>query len=326
MRVLAILFVAAAVCVLCIGDRTAFSAQPAVGGASASGAAGGATATGGTQASGAAQGEATSENNGPTDLNSNNPAGLNPMQQTNPAGGNPASSTQGAINNPPGGNLPATGSRALSNPGTGATINTPRGQIDVGANGNGGLNVDVNRNAGGSLPNAQMRQELREDRQNFRQDLRTQRQENRQDRLNDPNRWRYTYQNGEWWYWQPDNNWVYWRNNQWMPYSGESYQPFGYSTGYRGGANNSSPTYYYDESGRRYRRDYSPLRPQNMEMQTGVQSNGAQGSTLDMNKRSMESMPMNQGSRSNESNEGGTGQSNGANSGAEIGGAAGSNR
>ncbi len=253
------------------------------------------------------------------------------MEQTNPAGGNPATSTQNAITNPPGSNAPATKTRAFNSPGTGATINTPRGQVDVGANANGGLNVDVNRNAAGTA-NAEMRQDLREDRQNSRQDLRAQRQdqrqENRLERQNDPNRWRYSYQNGEWWYWQPDNSWMYWRNNQWMPYNAGTYLPNAYTTGYRGAANGNSPTYYYDENGLRYRRDYSPAQPQNSEMQTGVQSqssatqsgmqpsSGSGGASSRMN----ENLPNNY----NETNEGGTGQSSGANSGAEIGGAAGS--
>lgn len=32
--------------------------------------------------------------------------------------------------------------------------------------------------------------------------------------------WRYTFYNGEWWYWLPENRWVYWQNNRWNDYSG----------------------------------------------------------------------------------------------------------
>ena len=179
----------------------------------------------------------------------------------------------------------------------GATINTPRGQVDIGRNANGGLGVDVNRSgAANPAANAQAREELRDDRQNdrqnlrddrqnfrqdMRQDLRADRQENRQERLNDPNRWRYTYQNGEWWYWLPSNSWVYWRENQWMPYNAEAYRPFGYRTGYRG--TDESPRFYTDESGRQYRRDYSPFQPKNPEMQTGAPSGAMQSGSQESN-------------------------------------------
>ncbi len=156
----------------------------------------------------------------------------------------------------------------------GANINTPRGNVGVNA-GPGGVGIDVNRNGtsgpteGGALgngalnSNAQQRQDIREDRQNLRQDLRNDRVENRLDRraenVNDPNRWRFVWNNGEWWYWLPNNSWVYWRDNRWAPYDTYSYRPFGYQTGYRG--IDTGTSFYYDENGRRYRRDYAPERP-----------------------------------------------------------------
>ncbi len=33
------------------------------------------------------------------------------------------------------------------------------------------------------------------------------------------NQWRFTFHNGEWWYWLPENHWVYWRNNKWNDYN-----------------------------------------------------------------------------------------------------------
>jgi hypothetical protein len=32
---------------------------------------------------------------------------------------------------------------------------------------------------------------------------------------NDANSWRYSYFNGQWWYWTPNNNWMYYRGNNW---------------------------------------------------------------------------------------------------------------
>lgn len=164
---------------------------------------------------------------------------------------------------------PIPGNGAQSNSMPGATIDAPRGQVDIGTNANGGLNVEVNRNGPANPANGQMRQELRDNRQTFRQDLRSERQENRSERQtnqNDPNRWRFVLQNGEWWYWLPSNSWVIWRENRWMPYDADNFQPNGYRVGFRG-LGNGSTMFYVDENGLRYRRDYSPGRPQSMEMQ-----------------------------------------------------------
>ncbi len=35
--------------------------------------------------------------------------------------------------------------------------------------------------------------------------------------------WRYTFHDGEWWYWLPANRWVYWRSNQWNDYNPRSF-------------------------------------------------------------------------------------------------------
>ena len=33
-----------------------------------------------------------------------------------------------------------------------------------------------------------------------------------------PERWRYSNQNGQWWYYTPSNSWVIWNGNSWDPY------------------------------------------------------------------------------------------------------------
>ena len=72
------------------------------------------------------------------------------------------------------------------------------------------------------------------------------------------NDWRYRYYNNHWWYWTPSNRWLFWYGNAWHPYNvgtyytyyprvrtysyaspsryyyGGYYQPYSYSTGYRG--------------------------------------------------------------------------------------------
>jgi hypothetical protein len=35
--------------------------------------------------------------------------------------------------------------------------------------------------------------------------------------------WRYTFHNGEWWYWLPANRWVYWRSDRWNDYDPKTY-------------------------------------------------------------------------------------------------------
>jgi hypothetical protein len=37
------------------------------------------------------------------------------------------------------------------------------------------------------------------------------------------NQWRYTFHNGEWWYWLPTNRGVYWRDSRWNDYKRETY-------------------------------------------------------------------------------------------------------
>ena len=35
--------------------------------------------------------------------------------------------------------------------------------------------------------------------------------------------WRYTFHNGEWWYWLPASRWVYWRDSRWNAYDPKTY-------------------------------------------------------------------------------------------------------
>jgi hypothetical protein len=37
--------------------------------------------------------------------------------------------------------------------------------------------------------------------------------------------WRYTFHNGEWWYWLPAGRWVYWRDDRWNDYTPRTYTP-----------------------------------------------------------------------------------------------------
>jgi hypothetical protein len=46
----------------------------------------------------------------------------------------------------------------------------------------------------------------------------------------DQEQWRFTFHNGEWWYWLPANRWVYWRDNHWNDYDP---QTFTYNSGAR---------------------------------------------------------------------------------------------
>jgi len=86
---------------------------------------------------------------------------------------------------------------------------------------------------------------------------------------NDPDRWRFSLYNGEWWYWMPGNYWMFYRDNSWRRYEADTFQPYQntvggnrdrYVTGYRGVGPEETSTFYFDEQGRRYRRDYSPDR------------------------------------------------------------------
>jgi hypothetical protein len=47
----------------------------------------------------------------------------------------------------------------------------------------------------------------------------------------DDQQWRFTYHNGEWWYWLPENRWVYWRNDRWNDYNPQTFAyPNNYGT------------------------------------------------------------------------------------------------
>jgi len=58
-------------------------------------------------------------------------------------------------------------------------------------------------------------------------------------------RWRFSRQNGEWWYYTPENNWMYHRDGQWNEFAEDTFQPLNqnqqfaqgqqqFSAGYRG--------------------------------------------------------------------------------------------
>lgn len=160
--------------------------------------------------------------------------------------------------------------------------------------------------------NAQQRQELRQDRQVLRQD----RQADRLDRMNERQNDRQTARderfqlyNNEWWYWMPGNYWMYYRDNAWNRYDPDTFQPNRYSTGYRGDMDNN-PRLYYDESGRQYRRDYSPLR---RALRRAGEAAG-QAAGIDINTPNVDVST------------GGAANGTGPNVGVEIGGAAGTNR
>jgi hypothetical protein len=46
-----------------------------------------------------------------------------------------------------------------------------------------------------------------------------------QKQVQDHDRWRYTFHNGEWWCWLPEGRWVYWRGDRWNDYHAKSYAP-----------------------------------------------------------------------------------------------------
>jgi hypothetical protein len=85
--------------------------------------------------------------------------------------------------------------------------------------------------------------------------------QNQRGARNDPNDWRFSFYNGEWWYWMPNNSWMFYRDNKWSPYTADEFRPFTrYSAGYRGTGDGANVQIYTDENGRRYRRDYTPDR------------------------------------------------------------------
>jgi hypothetical protein len=149
-----------------------------------------------------------------------------------------------------------------------------------------GINPDsaLSRGAGIDARTPDERAAARDSRQEMRQDLRNERREERQaNRDNDPNRWRFVLHNGEWWYWMPDNYWMYYRNNNWTRFDPYAYEPYSrYRTGYRGTLNYNNPdeAYFYDEYGRRYRRDYSPDRRILRDPNAGVRMGGAIGGAV----------------------------------------------
>ncbi len=61
------------------------------------------------------------------------------------------------------------------------------------------------------LPAAQAAEQKAKQEQSAKQDTQDQQQ------------WRFTFHNGEWWYWLPTNQWVYWRNNRWNDYDPQTF-------------------------------------------------------------------------------------------------------
>jgi hypothetical protein len=105
----------------------------------------------------------------------------------------------------------------------------------------------------------------------------------------------------------PDNYWMYYRDNKWSRFVPDNFQPYRYSMGYRGIPENNNGAVYYDEYGRQFRRDYSPLRTA-LRNTIGRGAPAAAGTQVDVNS-------------------GGTANGTSPNVGVEIGGAAhGNNR
>jgi hypothetical protein len=268
-----ILFVCAIVgCLVFCAPNTFGQASGA--GASGTGTAG---ATGGATSPGLGAPGSMPSNPGNT-----TPSASNPTVQPG-AVGSPFS------NPPAGGNLPtnpvlqSNGLRNDTNPLPGPGTGNP----------NAGATTDIHPDSAlnrmgidGRTP--EQREATRDARQDMRQDLRNERREDRQaDRNSDPNRWRFVLHNGEWWYWMPGDYWMYYRDNNWNRFDPYAYQTGSrYRTGYRGTVNfnnstNPDEVYFYDENGRRYRRDYSPdrrfLRDPNAGAQMGSAIGGAAG-------------------------------------------------
>lgn len=68
----------------------------------------------------------------------------------------------------------------------------------------------------------------------------------------DPDRWRFKWHNGQWWYWMANNSWVIWDGQRWMPYEANRY-----TTGYRGvddGAGYDNSGTYINDGGTSYYR------------------------------------------------------------------------
>jgi hypothetical protein len=146
--------------------------------------------------------------------------------------------------------------------------------------------IGANRDARDNFRNDQQdfRQDLRQDRQDVRQDRRDLRQETRQELRDTSDRWRFSLHNGEWWYWMPDNYWMYYRDNNWNRYDADTFRPSGrYSAAYRGPAGSDGT--YYDESGRQYRRDYSPVRSairQGLDIARGATQDALRGAPIEV--------------------------------------------
>ncbi|HZZ28229.1 MAG TPA: hypothetical protein VFE46_09535 [Pirellulales bacterium] len=204
------------------------------------------------------------------------PSGNALQNQPNAAGSQPTSPTgapsMGSPNIPPNSATGRSGAQSVTPPGTN-TLQTqpnnapPFGTGNVSPFGPGGTSNGLpaaqrgtnnqSSNLGESDIPPPVRNRVDENRA-ARQDIRQDRQELREDRRDTANDWRFSNYNNEWWYWMPENYWMYYRDNNWNRYDAAAYRPQGYVTGYRGQSQNTGT--YYDENGRQYRRDYSPLR------------------------------------------------------------------
>ena len=274
--------------VCAIASCLAFSGLKTFGQASEAGASGTGVAGAGGGIGAGATGSATSPGLVAPGSTPSNQGNTTPPGASNPAGqpgavGSPFSNPPAGGNMPTNPVLPSNGLRNDTNPLPGPGTGNP----------NAGALTDIHPDSAlsrmgvdGRTP--EQREATRDARQDMRQDLRNERREDRQtDRNSDPNRWRFVLHNGEWWYWMPGDYWMYYRDNNWSRFDPYAYQPSSrYRTGYRGmvnynNPNNSEEGYFYDETGRRYRRDYSPdrrsLRDPNAGAQMGSAIGGAAG-------------------------------------------------
>jgi hypothetical protein len=47
-----------------------------------------------------------------------------------------------------------------------------------------------------------------------------------------PDKWRYRWHEGLWWYWLPENRWVYWHDGKWVSYEPRAYAEFNRTRSY----------------------------------------------------------------------------------------------
>jgi hypothetical protein len=143
--------------------------------------------------------------------------------------------------------------------------NTSNGTVR-GAGGDTEINIDpsLRRFRGGIEGNGRLNssdaQRDRQERDALHNERQNQGVQNGQDRQSASNHWRFVLNNGEWWYWMPGDYWMYYRDNQWLRFDTNTYQPSNYRTGYRGTSDTGGSGIYYDDSRQQYRRAYTPDR------------------------------------------------------------------